>query len=66
MNNFKTYKWIESAFILAGFFLLLVMEEKNFWIGLGLGLLAQGTIMIVLDIFAEKRAGDYISWIRCL
>lgn len=63
MTNFGIYKWIEVGVILTGVLLLVVIKEKSFWMGVGLGMLVQGTIMISLDLFAEKRGETYIEWL---
>lgn len=66
MKNFKAYKILETAFVLVGIALLLLMKEKPFWLGLGVGLFVQGGLMLVLDIFAEKRGLTYLEWLQNL
>lgn len=58
MHNFTIYKWIEIAFVVGGV-LLLAFRAGGFWQGLGIGLLMQGTLMLSLDIFAERRGQRY-------
>jgi hypothetical protein len=58
-NNFATYRWIEIAFVIAGLALILFMRERDFWLGMGIGLLLQGSIMLALDQFAERRGATY-------
>lgn len=64
MKNFTVYKWIEIAFVISGIFLILFFRQKEFLLGIGLGLLIQGAIMLSLDIFAERRGETYIHFIE--
>jgi hypothetical protein len=66
MKNFTLYKYIEIAFILSGLICIFFLRQNDFWLGIGIGLLIQGTIMLVLDIFAEKRGEVYINWLHQL
>ena len=64
VRSFVFYRWIEGAFILLGIALILLNSELLFSKGLGVGLLAQGIIMMVFDYFAEKRGEKYITFIE--
>lgn len=64
MKNFKTYKWIEIAFIISGVLLLIFIKNRPFWTGIGAGLLIEGTFMIVLDVIAEMRGVKYLEWLQ--
>jgi hypothetical protein len=66
MKNFTLYKYIEVAFIIGGVLLILLLRRNEFWLGAGMGLLAQGSIMLLLDIFAERRAETYIAFLQTL
>ncbi len=59
MKNFSLYKKIEIAFVLTGLALLLIVPSKEFWLGIGVGLLLQGALMLTADIFAERRGKEY-------
>ena len=61
MNNFVIYKWIEIILIILSIILLLVFykSSQTFWKGLALGLLIQTSIVLSLDIIAEKRGEIY-------
>ena len=63
MKSFAIYKWIEIVLILTGIilFVLFYNSSQTFWKGLGLGLLIQASIMLTLDIVAEKRGLTYIE-----
>lgn len=66
MQNFTLYKYIEVAFIIGGVLLILLLRRNDFWLGAGMGLLAQGSIMLLLDVFAERRAEAYIGFLQTL
>lgn len=66
VSSFKIYKWIEAAFVVAGLLMIFFVSEKNIWMGVGLGLLLQGTLMIAFDLFAERRAEVYLNWLNSL
>lgn len=59
MENFKLYKKIEVAFVLIGLFLIFSMQQREFWLGVGVGMLLQGSLMLTADIFAERRGEQY-------
>ncbi len=58
MNNFRLYKWIEIGFVVTGV-LLIIFNVKGLWQGIAVGLLLQGTLMLCLDIVAERRGEKY-------
>lgn len=60
INGFKTYKWIEGAFIVIGLGLFFILKERSFWSGVGLGVIIQGSIMMTFDVFAERRGEVYL------
>jgi hypothetical protein len=66
VKNFKIYKWIEIALLAAGIALAFALRGKDLWYAVGLGLIIQSSLMLVLDLFAEKRAGDYLRFITGL
>jgi hypothetical protein len=61
MKNFNTYKWIEVAFVVSGLLLILLFRSKEFVLGIGVGLLLQGSLMLSVDIFAERRGHMYLK-----
>ena len=61
MKNFNTYKWIEVAFVVSGLLLILFFRNKEFVLGIGVGLLLQGSLMLSADIFAERRGHMYLK-----
>lgn len=64
--NFDTYKLIEIGFVLIGTGLIYFLQQRDFWLGLGLGMLLQGTAMLAADVFAERRADSYTAFVRQL
>jgi len=62
-RNFDMYKLVEIAFIVVGTGLIFFRQHHDFWLGLGLGMLLQGTVMLTADIFAERRADAYTAFV---
>jgi len=59
MKNFSLYKKIEVAFVVIGLTLIFLAPSKEFWLGVGVGMLLQGALMLTSDIFAERRGATY-------
>lgn len=68
MKNFSFYKWIEIVLFGLGIFLFFFLRShvSVFWKGLGLGLLIQASIMLSMDIVAEKRGQTYIEALKTI
>ena len=64
MKNFLLYKKVEVAFVVIGLLLIFVAPAKEFWLGVGVGMLLQGALMLAADIFAERRGKEYIRSIE--
>ena len=60
MASFSVYKIIEVGFVLIGLAVTLMLGYP-FWLGLGIGMLAQGALMLPADIIAEQRGTIYQS-----
>ncbi|MFN5168183.1 MAG: hypothetical protein ACK5DD_01050 [Cyclobacteriaceae bacterium] len=60
MKNFAIYKKVEVAFVVVGLFLIFLTPSKQFWLGVGVGMLLQGALMLTADIFAERRGAEYM------
>jgi MFS family permease len=60
MKNFSLYKKVEVAFVVIGLILIFSFSAKEFWLGIGVGMLLQGALMLTADIFAERRGKEYI------
>jgi uncharacterized membrane protein len=63
ITNFIFYKWIEIVILISGILLFFYCKKSSyvFWKGIGLGLIIQATLMLSLDIIAEKRAKTYLK-----
>lgn len=63
MKNFIIYKWVEISLMIGSIILFFAFYEspQTFWKGLALGLIIQTSIMLTLDIIAEKRGHIYIE-----
>lgn len=59
-KNFSLYKKVEVAFVVIGLILIFLVPTKEFWLGVGVGMLLQGALMLTADIFAERRGSAYI------
>jgi hypothetical protein len=60
MKNFSLYKKIEIAFVIVGLLLILFSPDRQFWLGIGVGMLLQGALMLTADVFAERRGAIYV------
>lgn len=64
-KNFDIYKYVEIALLFIGLGVvvweLFMMLDKPFWLGIGIGLALQSSIMLVADFFAETRADVYTA-----
>ncbi len=66
IRNFHIYKAIEIALLLCGVLMTLMSRQTEVFYGAGVGLVAQAALMLVLDLFAEKRAYEYVDAVRGL
>jgi hypothetical protein len=64
MKNFSLYKKVEIAFVVIGLLLIVFLTTKEFWLGLGVGMLLQGAFMLTADVFAERRGNEYSNEIK--
>ena len=64
MRNFALYKGIELALLLVGVALTYAFRQKELVYGIGVGLVMQASLMLVLDLFAERRGDEYLSALR--
>jgi hypothetical protein len=61
MAGFRAYKAVEVAIIALGVALALLFPYGSALHAAGAGCLAQGALMLVLDLFAEGRAHAYLA-----
>lgn len=59
MKNFSLYKKVEVAFVVIGLLLIFFAPAKEFWLGVGVGILLQRALMLTADVFAERRGAIY-------
>jgi lipoprotein signal peptidase len=64
MQNFRVYKGLEIAIVVAGAALAVAMRQRSSLMAIGVGCVIQGGIMLVFDGFAEARGETYIEAIR--
>ena len=61
VRNFALYRWIEIALLLAGAAAFVAAARGSALRGAGAGLSLQAALMLVLDLFAERRAQVYLG-----
>jgi hypothetical protein len=61
MAGFRLYKAVEIALLAAGIALALAFPRREGPYAAGIGLVVQAALMLVLDLFAEKRGRDYLE-----
>ena len=66
MKSFRLIKAIEIILAVAGLVLTFLLRERMFWFAFGVGLFAQASISLVLDLLAEHRGGVYLDAVRSL
>lgn len=57
-------RWIELALVAIGLALAVAMPRGSTWQGVGAGLAVQAALVLALDWFAARRAGDYLAWLQ--
>ncbi len=60
-DNFTIYKVIEIVLLAGGIVLSFAFANTMTWYSVAIGLIAQSSIMLVFDLFAEKRAHEYVA-----
>jgi len=65
-NNFKIYKIIEIVLLLAGIAMTFMFRQNQLFYAMAIGLIMQASLMLGLDLFAEKRAAEYVKHIEQL
>lgn len=66
MANFRIYKLVEIAIFALGVGLTFAFPGRDFVYSVGIGCVAQGAFMLVLDLFAEHRGAAYLEALRAL
>lgn len=61
MAAFRLYKAVEIALLATGVALVLAFPRREGLYAAGIGLVLQAALMLVLDLFAEKRGRDYLD-----
>ena len=62
-KNFQYYKALEIFLILLGIILSYYYSKKIGIYSIAIGLILESSLMLVLDLFAEKRASDYLEFL---
>jgi hypothetical protein len=64
MANFKIYKLVELCIFALGVLLTYAFAHREFVYSIGIGCVAQGAFMLVLDLFAEHRGDAYMHALK--
>ncbi|MFP2912096.1 hypothetical protein ACLESD_45160 [Pyxidicoccus sp. 3LFB2] len=64
MRNFTLYKLIELVLLAAGIAMTYAFRHREALYAVGLGLVIQAGVMLVADLFAEKRGDTYLAALR--
>lgn len=65
-RNFEYYKAFEIFLIATGIILSYLFPNRIEIYSIAIGLILESSLMLVLDLFAEKRAIDYLEFIQNL
>jgi hypothetical protein len=66
MTNFRLYKMVEICIFVLGVGLTFLFPHRDLLFAAGIGCVAQGAFMLVLDLFAEHRGAVYLAAVRAL
>jgi hypothetical protein len=66
MRGFALYKLIELALFAVGVGLTYAFRNRDTLYAVGVGLVLQASLMLVADLFAEKRGDEYLQQVRAL
>jgi hypothetical protein len=66
INGFGLYEKIEIFLIAIGIAFMVVTRCSAFWRPVGIGLVIQSSVTLILDLIAEKRALEYMQFLRQL
>jgi hypothetical protein len=64
--SFELYKVIEIALLAGGIGLTYLFSRNPRLYAVGIGLILQASLMLILDLFAERRADRYVEQIAAL
>lgn len=66
MKSFVTNRWIEIGFLIVGLLMLVLATRGGAWQGASAGLTVQVGLVLLLDLFAERRGQAYLAWLQSL
>jgi hypothetical protein len=66
MRSFALYKLVELALFAVGVGLTYAFRNRETLYAVGIGLVLQSSLMLVADLFAEKRGDEYLEQVRAL
>lgn len=66
LKGFSLYKLITLTSIIAGVVISYRLSSDNYWLGVGVGLIALPAIILITDIILERNAQLYLKGIELL
>ena len=66
MKSFATNRRIEIALLIVGLLAVLLASRGGAGQGAGAGLAVQAGLVLLLDLFAERRGQAYMAWLQSL
>lgn len=63
-KNFAIYKYIELSLLSIGILLTFIVSRSSGWYAAAIGLIIQSALMLTADLFAERRAYEYVDSIK--
>jgi hypothetical protein len=63
-RNFRIIKVVEVAVLALGLLLAVLLPSPSAWAAVGIGLLAEATLLLAFDTFAHHRAEVYTQWLQ--
>jgi hypothetical protein len=64
LSSFKLYKILELLMLVGGIGICFAFRDNMSWYAAGVGLFAEGALMLLIDLTAEKRADFYVAAIK--
>lgn len=66
IKSFATNRRIEIGVLIASLLVLVLAPRGGAWQGAGAGLAVQAGLVLLLDLFAERRGQAYLAWLQSL
>jgi hypothetical protein len=64
MRSFELIKAVEVALVAAAVVMIMAMARRPAVVGVGMALLVEAAVMLAFDVFAERRAAQYVAFLE--